>query len=53
VRDQQWDAAEKEILSLQQESKDGVYALYLARIEVFRKEPPPADWDGVTTFETK
>jgi adenylate cyclase len=53
VREQQWDAAEKEILSLQQESKDGVYALYLARIDVFRKEPPPADWDGVTTFETK
>jgi adenylate cyclase len=53
VREQQWDAAEQEILSLQQESKEGVYALYLARIAVFRKEPPPPDWDGVTTFDTK
>jgi adenylate cyclase len=53
VREQKWDDAEREILALQQQSPDGVYALYLSRIEVFRKDPPPADWDGVTTFDTK
>jgi adenylate cyclase len=53
VREQKWADAEREIFALQQESADGVYALYLSRIEVFRKAPPPVDWDGVTTFDTK
>ena len=53
VREQRWDEAETLILALQQESDDGVYSLYLKRIAVFRQEPPPADWDGVTTFDTK
>jgi adenylate cyclase len=53
VREQQWDQAEQVILTLQQESAEPVYALYLARIAVFRQEPPPSDWDGVTTFDTK
>jgi adenylate cyclase len=30
-----------------------LYRLYLSRIEVYRSDPPGADWDGVTTFETK
>ena len=53
VREQQWDRAEREILDLQQQSDDGLYALYLKRIAVFRREPPAPDWDGVTTFDTK
>jgi adenylate cyclase len=32
---------------------DGLCDLYDARIAVFEKEPPPADWDGVVRLETK
>ncbi|RFB67912.1 adenylate/guanylate cyclase domain-containing protein [Herbaspirillum sp. 3R11] len=53
VRQQQWDQAEQAILALQQESAHGLYDLYLQRIAYFREHPLPADWDGVTTFETK
>jgi adenylate cyclase len=30
-----------------------LYDVYIDRIEEFRRSPPPADWDGVFTFETK
>jgi adenylate cyclase len=30
-----------------------LYDLYLERIESFRQTPPPEDWDGVYTAETK
>ncbi|MFL9924786.1 adenylate/guanylate cyclase domain-containing protein [Herbaspirillum lusitanum] len=53
VRSQQWDAAEQAILALQAQQAHGLYGLYLERIARFRQDPPPADWDGVTTFETK
>jgi adenylate cyclase len=32
---------------------DEVYALYRARIDTFRKDAPPDDWDGVYAFDTK
>lgn len=53
VRSQQWDQAEQAIRSLQQEQAHGLYELYLERIVHFRVAQLPADWDGVTTFETK
>jgi adenylate cyclase len=54
VRAQQWDAAETILWQLQQAyPDDGLYALYLKRIAYYREYPPGADWDGVTTFETK
>jgi len=31
----------------------GLYGLYLNRIENFRTQPPPQDWDGVHMAETK
>ena len=31
----------------------GLYDLYDERIEAFKKSPPPKDWDGVFTMETK
>lgn len=34
-------------------NEDYLYKLYLERIAHYRAEPPPADWDGVTTFTTK
>jgi adenylate cyclase len=32
---------------------DGLYDMYAERIETYRAEPPPADWDGVYTAESK
>jgi adenylate cyclase len=34
-------------------SLESYYRTYLARIEQYREEPPPADWDGAYTAETK
>ena len=30
-----------------------LYALYRERLELFRQQPPPPEWDGVFTFTTK
>jgi len=54
VRAQQWDRAERLLRELLSDHPDEVlYKLYLQRIEHYREHPPGADWDGVTTFETK
>jgi len=54
VRSQQWEDAERQIRELLAAHPDcGLYRLYLQRIAYFREHPPGADWDGVTTFETK
>lgn len=54
VRAQQWDAAEQAIAALAaRHPARGLYALYLERIAHYRANPPGADWDGVTTFDTK
>jgi adenylate cyclase len=54
VRGQQWNAAEAALVRLQAlEPERKLYQLYLERIAVYREQPPGADWDGVTTFETK
>jgi adenylate cyclase len=54
VRAQQWDAAEHAIAALHAAAPDErLYGLYLERIAHHRAHPPGADWDGVTTFETK
>jgi adenylate cyclase len=53
-RAQRWDEAEKILLGLQSAyPHDALYLLYLDNIAQLRKEPPGADWDGVTTFKTK
>jgi len=53
VRSQQWDAAEAGLARLQQDHPRYLYGLYQERIAYYRAHPPGADWDGVTTFETK
>jgi adenylate cyclase len=53
VRAQQWDAAQAALHALQAAQARALYALYLERIAHYRESPPPPDWDGVTTFETK
>ena len=49
-RAKDWDAAEA--LSRECDSMDGgldrLYALYRERIDVFRHNPPPPNWDGTS-----
>ncbi len=53
-RERDWDAAERELFSLSRDfPHDQVYAMYLDRIMYCRNHPPPDDWDGVFTHETK
>ena len=52
-REQRWDDAEKEFFALYQEHKKHYHQVYLDRINHFRREPPPAQWDGVFTYTTK
>jgi len=53
-RQRDWDGAEREFFSLSREYPDDtVYAMYLDRIMHFRNHPPPDDWDGVFTHQTK
>jgi adenylate cyclase len=46
-RRQDWDAAHSSIQNLRELGDEPLYYVYLDRIERFRREPPPADWDGV------
>jgi adenylate cyclase len=32
---------------------DALYEIYAQRIEAFRRDPPPPDWDGVYEAESK
>lgn len=53
-RQQDWDMAEMQLVNLRgTHPQDLLYAALLERIAHFRKNPPPADWDGVFDFETK
>jgi adenylate cyclase len=53
-RTREWDQAEQIILDLQRlMPEEFLYTLYLKRIMHYREDSPSADWDGVTTFETK
>ncbi|OEZ63282.1 adenylate cyclase 1 [Duganella sp. HH105] len=54
VRLQQWDLAMQIIVDLSATFPErSLYSLYTERITYYRAHPPGADWDGVTTFETK
>ena len=54
VRARDWDLAQLslEALSAAHPAR-ALYRLYLDRIAQFRANPPGADWDGVTNFDTK
>jgi adenylate cyclase len=52
-RTQAWNEAETMLSELAARDGQVLYALYLERIRHFRANPPPTDWDGVFTFETK
>jgi adenylate cyclase len=54
VRAQRWDEAGARIADLHAaHPQRALYDLYLARIAHYRLHPPGADWDRVTTFDTK
>lgn len=51
---QDWDQAESQLMNLQRMSPNTrLYEIYAERVAYFRKNPPPADWDGVFVFQTK
>jgi adenylate cyclase len=56
-RTQQWDAATALIERCRKLAgsfgADGLYDMYLERIEAYRHDPPPPDWNGVYEAETK
>lgn len=52
-RRQEWDIAEAALQNLKERTEELLYNVYLDRIERFRREPPPADWDGVFEHLTK
>ncbi len=56
-RRQQWDAALELINRCRKAATgfevDGLYDMYVERIETYRADPPPPEWDGVYEAESK
>jgi adenylate cyclase len=53
-RAQQWDQVEVNLLNLQRMNPGcELYTLYGQRVAEFRRNPPPAGWEGVTAFDEK
>jgi adenylate cyclase len=52
-RKQQWDAAEKAFAYLKAKYRDRPAEVFLRRIELFRRSPPPKEWDGVFAMTVK
>ncbi len=51
---QDWEKAKKLFAELITEESDRlIYKIYLERISIFEKNPPPEDWDGVFTHTSK
>jgi adenylate cyclase len=53
-RAQHWDQVEVGLLNLQRMSPEcGLYQVYAEKVAQMRRNPPPADWDGVSVFDDK
>ena len=53
-RSRQWDQVEVGLLNLQRMNPGcALYELYASDVAAKRRNPPPPDWDGVTTFDEK
>lgn len=51
---QQWQAAHEGFAALHHErGEEKSCGLYMERCEHYQENPPPEDWDGVTTFTSK
>lgn len=54
LRARDWPAAAGMIGQLQADfPDDGLYRLYAARVDDYRRAPPAPDWDGVTILDSK
>jgi adenylate cyclase len=53
-RTRDWEKVEGNLEKLQRLNPDcELYRLFAARCAGLRRDPPPQDWDGVTSFEEK
>jgi adenylate cyclase len=53
-RAQQWDQVEVNLINLQRMSPGSeLYRLYAEDVAKFRRQPPPAGWEGVRVFDEK
>jgi adenylate cyclase len=52
-RSRDWDAAAADLARLQRAHPSDLYTLMAEKVAEIRRNPPPADWDGVTVFEEK
>jgi adenylate cyclase len=52
-RKQKWDSAEKGFNALAKDFSDETSEVFLKRISLFRKDPPPKGWDGVFNLTVK
>jgi adenylate cyclase len=53
-RAQQWDQVEVQLLNLQRMNPEcHLYTHYADEVAKWRRNPPPANWDGVTVFDEK
>lgn len=53
-REQKWDDAVNVLQELLLVEPDCfLFKLYLERVEIFKQDPPGADWDGVFVYKTK
>ncbi len=53
-RAQNWELAELQFVNLSKRAPNRVlYRLYIERINQYRRQPPPPDWDGVFTHLEK
>ena len=51
---QEWDVFMIRLNEIKQNYGNQIlYDLYESRVEFYKENPPPADWDGVTTMTTK
>ncbi|PMQ15976.1 hypothetical protein [Janthinobacterium sp. AD80] len=54
LRARDWPGAGALIDALQADfPADGLYRLYAARLDEYRRTPPAPDWDGVTALDSK
>ena len=53
-RSRHWDQVEVNLLNLQRMNPGcALYELYARQVAVKRRNPPPAEWSGVTVFDEK
>ena len=53
-RARRWDAAQAILERLHRADPGcGLYGAYLRKVHDMRRDPPPSDWDGITSFDEK